>query len=356
MPKKDNLSMDDLLEEGSLSIVVPRRGEVLEGTILSLGESEALIDLGAKAEGLLPYSEVDDVKALRVGARILVYVLTPEDRHGQMLLSAKRAQLVNAWLKLEEALKTGEVLEGELTGFNKGGMMVDVFGLKGFLPFSHFVSGPDSSLSAPQYQSAMDKMRGEKVKVKVLELDASTERVILSEKLAHQEMKRRKEREVLDSLKLGQEVSVLVKEVLPFGLLVDLQGIDALVPKEELSWREDKDQLSQFKRGQEIKAKILEMDQESSGRRPKLSIKRLSADPWLELAKKFNKKKKFKAKVTKITSFGILVELPDGVEGLLPLSELSGDKEVQVGDDLLLKLKAVDEKNRRLELEWGGQK
>jgi len=129
-----------------------------------------------------------------------------------------------------------------------------------------------------------------------------------------------------------------------------------LVPKEELSWREDKDQLSQFKRGQEIKAKILEMDQESSGRRPKLSIKRLSADPWLELAKKFNKKKKFKAKVTKITSFGILVELPDGVEGLLPLSELSGDKEVQVGDDLLLKLKAVDEKNRRLELEWGGQK
>lgn len=342
--------MEELLSSHSIPLTYLSKGDVVEGTIISLTDSEALVDVGAKAEGILPFSEADP-EELKKGRQILVYVLTPEDRRGQLLLSANRAQTVGGWLKLDKAQEQDQILEAEVAGYNKGGLLVKIFGLSGFVPFSHTVDVPSQNLSQSELQSALDKMRGGKIKVKILELNKDQERIILSQRDAHKEVREKEMQKALEELKVGERLEAEITQVMPYGLVVGTGGVTGLIPRDELSWGKEIG-LADFSPGNKVKAQVEELD--PANLRLRLSIKRLTPDPWLKLAGKFKRGEKVEGEITKITSFGLLLDLKDGLEGLLPLSELPEDKrEVRVGEKLKLAVKAVDGKNRRLELGMG---
>ncbi|MBM4401923.1 MAG: 30S ribosomal protein S1 [Candidatus Cloacimonetes bacterium] len=348
MSKASVTSMQDLLASSDFLFQSLHRGDVVEGKILSVTDKEALVDVGAKAEGILPQREIKDLN-LKVGDRLLVYVLTPEDKEGQILLSIKRAQGARAWLELEKASQTGKILSAEITGHNKGGLIVMMQGVQAFIPFSHLVSAPDPNLPRPELQSALDKMRGMKLSVKVIELNREKDRIILSERDAVEERELARKVEELEKFKPGQKVNGVITAVMPYGLEVDVNGVAALIPQDEISWEEKTGQLAEFSVGQEVSAEVLQL-KKTIGRLT-LSIKKLIPDPWEELVRKFKPGKKVKGEITKITSFGVFVKVAKEIEGLLPLSALSeGKTDVKVGDKLDVAVKAIDKENRRLEL------
>ena len=355
MSKVAEKTMEELLAATDLSFRSLRRGDVVEGKVISISEKEILIDLGTKAEGILLQREIKGLD-LKLGDKLLVYVLTLEDRGGQILLSLKKAESANAWLKLEDAAEKQKSLSAEVTGYNKGGLIVVLLGTQAFIPFSHLVTGPEPSLAKPELQSALDKMRGNKISVKVIELDREKDRVILSEREAVEEIKSDKRAKKLAKFKIDQKIKGVIKSVMPYGLVITVDGsdvrrngVEGLIPQDELSWEEKTGQLASFEIGQEVFAKVLSINQESD--RITLSIKRLSVDPWEELTMKFKPKKKVKGEITRITSFGVFVRITNGIEGLLPLSSLPKEKSnIEIGGKLDVVIKAVDKENRRLEL------
>lgn len=353
MLKSSAISMKDLLATSDFLFQSLHRGDVVEGKILGVTDKEALVDVGAKAEGILPQKEIKDLD-IKAGDRLLVYVLTPEDKEGQILLSIKKAQGARAWLELENAAEAGKVLSAEVAGHNKGGLIVTVQGVQAFIPFSHLLCGPDPSLPRPELQSALDKMRGTKVSVKVIELNREKDRIILSEREVIEEMELVKKTEKLEKFKLHQKVAGVITGVMPYGLEVDVDGVTALVPQDEISWEEKAGQLAEFSVGQKISAKVLQVEKTIG--KLTLSIKGLTADPWDELVRKFKPKDKVRGEISKITSFGVFVKISDsaerdGVEGLVPLSLLPKEKtNIKIGEKLNVVVKAVDRENRRLEL------
>jgi len=341
--------MQNLLQKDGIQFVRVKRGDVVEGTVVSVSAREALVDLGSKAEGILPFSEVDDLSCLKPGAKILVYVITPEDRRGQLLLSVQRARIINAWAQLEESLTQNQILEAKIKGFNKGGCLVDILGLQGFLPFSLLMSGIDSEDNGEHYQKNLERLKGQTVQVKVVELDPQQRRIIVSERDAFRVARAAEISQLVEKLKVGDLLSVQVKEVLPFGLLVDYQGVEALVPQEELSWQEDDNSLFNFHPGQDLEVKVIELPTDGGGQ-IKLSLRQVSDDPWLKLKASFDEGREIRGRIKKITSFGLVIEISPGVETLLPLS-IAKEREVNLGDELELKIKTLDLASRRLEVE-----
>lgn len=348
MPKTSKETMEELFKTMDFSFKSLHRGDVVEGKVLSVTGKEALVGLGAKAEGILPQREIKgfDIKA---GDKLLVYVLTPEDKEGQILLSLKKAEGAKAWLQLSNAFEQGERLEAIVTGHNKGGLIVEVLGTQAFIPFSHLSSCPDPSLPRPELQSALDKMREARLSVKLIELNKEKDRIILSERDAVEEIEQTKRSKELKKFQVGQQVKGAIVSVMPYGLMIDVDGVEALVSQNELSWEEKTGNLASFEVGQQLTAKVLEIDE--AGGKLKLSMKRLTADPWEKLTKKFKAKQKVKGEIRKITSFGVFVKITDGVEGLLPLSVLPKEKtDLTVGDKLDVVVKTIDKEGRRLEL------
>lgn len=343
-------TMENLLKKYTISIPVLRRGDLVEGEILVLTATEALVDIGSKAEGILPLSEFEE-EMPKVGNRILVYVLTTESRKGQILLSYKKALAIKLWLDLEKAIEKDKTLVAEVIGHNKGGLIVDIWGLQGFIPFSHLESGPDSALARSELQSQLDRMRGEKIKVKVVEVNKDKNRIILSERKAKDEEELKNKQKALARLKQGETISAIILKVMPYGLILDLDGVTGVIPKEEISWEEELT-LSKFEGGQKIKAKILEIEKERG--RVILSIRKLKPDPWEQKVKKTKTKKKLEGEVSKITSLGVWVRLARDVEGLLPLAELPHEKQdLKVGEKLKVKLKNINVEEHKVDLEIG---
>lgn len=342
--------MEELLPKESLSIQQLCRGDVVEGTILEVTDREALVDVGGKSEGLIPQRERKGYD-LSPGDRVYTYVLTTEDRRGQTLLSLERAESVKAWMDLEKAMESGDLLTATITGHNKGGLQAEVLGLEAFIPFSHADSAPDLSQERAELQSQLDKMRGEELKVQVIELNRDQNRVILSETQALAEEELAKRRESLEDYKVGDVVTVPVSAVMPYGLMVDLSGADGLIPQEELSWEEEAPEeiLASFDVGDEVSAKITQLDAESG--RVRLSIKQVSGDPWKRFTEEYSEGDKVSGEVTRITSYGVFVKISDDVEGMLPLSKIPEEEEFGVGGKVEVKIVSLDSANRQLELE-----
>lgn len=340
-------NMETLLKRQNLVPGGLNRGDIIEGKVLAVLDKEALIDVGAKAEGILPLSEVKD-QGIETGQILLVYVLNPEDRDGQIRLSYRRAQAMQVWLKLQKALETNGTLEVEVMGHNKGGLLVDVNGVQGFIPFSHLDSTPDTSLPQPEFQSCLDKMRGEKLLVKLIELDQEKNRVIFSEREAQEEERMREQRKVLERFSIGETIEASIKHVMPYGLVLDLTDVENLIPLDEITWEKEV-LLASFARGQRIKAQIVDIDWVLG--RITLSIKRLSSDPFGTVTQSFRTGDKIKGVVKKITSRGILMELALDVEGVLPLSALpEGKKEIKLGEEMEVIVEMIDSEKREIRL------
>lgn len=345
----------------NLSFDVPTRGDIRVGTIVSINRGEVLVDIGAKSEGMIDSRELDRMSRseraqLIVGNEIDVYVQNPEDKDGNIVLSLVKAEEEMDWRWAEELLDTQDVFEGSISGYNKGGLLVQMRRVRGFIPASQL----DNVRRQINYGATPDErwshMVGEPVQVKVIEVDRSRNRLILSERAAMKDWRESRKDHLLGELQEGEIREGRVINLADFGAFVDLGGADGLIHLSELSWKRVAHPREVLSVGDKVKVYVLNVDRDR--RRIGLSLKRLESDPWLAIEETCQVGSLVEGKITKITKFGAFAQLSglDGIEGLIHISELSEEhvshpREVlNEGTVVTVRVIRVDSQRRRLGL------
>lgn len=341
MVEKD--AMTKLLEKSKAKVRRLRPGEVVEGTVLSKKKDELVLNIGAKAEGIVSGKELEDeaetFKRLKVGEKVLATILQAEDNRGYVLLSLRRAEPERDRRRLQEAFEKEEVIEVEVFGPNKGGVVARFGSLRGFIPFSHL------SLKRKMAANA-GKLAGKVLTVKVIELDPEVGRIVLSEREALTDQERQAEVKEIAKVKVGETYEGEITSVTPFGVFVKFDSLEGMVHISELSWEKTDNPKSKFKIGDGLKVQVIEVNEEEG--KIMLSHKKTLPNPWEKVAKKYPQGKKVKGKVTKIADFGAFVELEPGVEGLIHVTETTGP--LAEGDEVEARVIEVDPKNQKLAL------
>jgi small subunit ribosomal protein S1 len=357
-------TMEELLREQSGEIRSLKHGDVVEGTVVRIDKDEILVDIGAKSEGVVSNRELYGRNAevqpqLNIGDQVLVYVLQPESQEGHAVLSLRRAGLERKWRSMQEQLDAGAIIEAPVIDHNKGGLIVDC-GIRGFVPISQIVDfprRPQNEQPRDAAQEIAEKLQpyvGRKLRLKILEVNRKANRLILSEKVALYEERREKRDELFSSLQVGQKVTGTVRSIAPFGVFIDLGGIDGLVHKSELSWNKVNNPEAGYKVGEEVEAEVIDINHERG--RISLSIRRLQPDPWHSTVADFKVGDIIDGTVTKLVNFGAFVRVRDGLEGLIHISELSHQRVAHPGDvvhegqTLKLKIISLDSERHRLGL------
>ena len=331
---------------------------------MRIDKDEILVDIGAKSEGVVSNRELfgrhgEGQAPLNIGDVVLVYVLQPESPEGHAVLSLRRAGLERKWRAMQEQFEAGVIIEAPVIDHNKGGLIVDC-GIRGFVPISQIVDfprRPQNDQPRDAAQEIAEKLQpfvGRKLRLKILEVNRKANRLILSEKVALYEERREKRDELFSSLQVGQKVTGSVRSIAPFGVFIDLGGIDGLVHKSELSWNKVNNPEAGYKVGDEVEAEVIDINHERG--RISLSIRRLQPDPWHSTVADFNVGDVIDGTVTKLVNFGAFVRVRDGLEGLIHISELSHQRVAHPGDvvhegqTLKLKIISLDSERHRLGL------
>ena len=352
--------MEALLASTSAPINI-KRGDVVEGVIVRIDQDEVLVDIGLKSEGVLPAKELPSngygsMPELQRDQKVLVYVVQPETQEGHAILSLKRANVERQWRIAEEQYKNGELLKARVIDYNKGGLIVDVAGIRGFVPISQILnlkreevaSGGESQETAAKLQSMKDK----ELQLKIIEINRARNRLILSERLAVQEWRQRRREELLDELKPGEVRKGIVSNLANFGAFVDLGGADGLVHISQLAWSRVNHPNEVLHVGQEVEVQVLSVDKDK--KKIALSIKRAEVDPWTTVAQRYQVGQVVTGVVTKIAPFGAFARIEDGIEGLIHLSELTPGQDprgiLHEGAQLQLRILRIDAERRRLGL------
>ena len=356
--------MAELLAEQDTEIKSFKHGDVVEGSVVRIDKDEILVDIGAKSEGVVSNRELygrnaESQPQLSIGDVVLVYVLQPESQEGHVVLSLRRAGLERKWRSMQEQFEGGAIIEAPVIDHNKGGLIVDC-GIRGFVPISQIVDfprRPQNDQPRDAAQEIAEKLQpfvGRRLRLKILEVNRKANRLILSEKVALYEERREKRDELFSSLQVGQKVTGTVRSIAPFGVFVDLGGIDGLVHKSELSWNKVNNPESGYRVGEEVEAEVIDINHERG--RISLSIRRLQPDPWHSTVADFKIGDVIDGTVTKLVNFGAFVRVRDGLEGLIHISELSHQRVAHPGDvvhegqDLKLKIISLDSERHRLGL------
>ena len=345
--------MEELLD-GSIPLRELRRGEIVEGQVMRVDQDGILVSVGHKSEGVVPQREMRSVTAdaaarYQVGETIQVYVLDASSGEGQALLSIDRARGEASWGILESLVETGGTIKAKITGYNRGGAVVDIDGLQAFIPLSQTVLP-----QGVEHEAALASRVGEEITAKVLEVNRRRNRAVLSERAANREQREGVKDALLDSLQEGDTRHGRVTGVSGFGAFVDLGGADGLIHISELSWAPVASVEDVVQVGQEIDVYVLRVDRDS--RRIALSLRRLAPTPWDEAAETFAIGQLVTGSITKLTDFGAFARVNDAVEGLIHVSELTErhirhPKEVVgVGDTMTLKIVSLDPERHRLGL------
>ena len=354
-----NQEMMNLLNEGPSGYRSLRRGEIVEGTVVQVGRDELLVDIGTKAEAVIPIDELgvghtSPASAARVGDTILAMVLETEGREGHAILSLARAQTERGWRRLEKLFEDGETIHAEVVEANRGGLIVHIDGVRGFVPLSQIVdfrqpAGEDDSIEA-----RLDRMRGKDLELKVIEINRRRNRLILSERAATQERRMRERDHLFEELEEGQTRTGRVSSISDFGAFVDLGGADGLVHLSELSWAPVAHPSQVVKVGDEVEVLILGVDREK--KKIALSLKRLRSEPWEDILSRYFVGEIVPARVTKLAAFGAFAEIEPGIEGLIHISELSDERiqhprnVVEEGQQIMAKILRIEPERRRLGL------
>jgi small subunit ribosomal protein S1 len=336
----------------------PRRGQVRTGVILSIRDQEIVVGVGAKRDGIVPYSDMqrlgaEALAALSVGDKIPVYVLRPEDQDGNLLVSLNMARQEQAWLRARELADSDQVFEEQVIGYNKGGLVVPVGDIRGFIPASQ-VPGFPRGLSQEERLMRLADMVGQTLQVKVIEINQRKRRLILSATIAQRQWRKQQRESLLASLREGEVRKGVVSGLCTFGAFVDLGGADGLIHVSELSWRRIRHPKEVLKVGDEVEAYVLRLDLEK--KRIGLSLKRLQPEPWALVEDKYELGQLVEGVVTNVVDFGAFAEIEEGVEGLIHVSELADGQishprdVVKRGDLLLLRIIRIDTRRRRLGL------
>lgn len=356
----ENNNMASLLEQG-LGIDFPRQGEIREGVIASINpeQKQILVSIGTKSEGVISGREFDaiphdELAKLEVGQRIPVYVLNPEDQNGNVVLSYTRAREEVAWREAEELLKSHKPVHSKIVGYNKGGLIVPVGGLRGFLPASQVSLSRRAMAGGDTPEERWSKMIGEEIDVVVIELDRERRRLIVSERAASSETRESIKERVIEELKEGDVRVGRVTSLADFGAFVNISGADGLVHLSEISWDKINHPSEVLKVGDEVKVKVISIDRER--KRIGLSIRQLQEDPWVQKAAKYQVGQLVEAEITRLTKFGAFAKIEDDLEGLIHISELSEKrvehpKEVlKEGEKVTLRIIRIDPANHRIGL------
>jgi small subunit ribosomal protein S1 len=360
--KAGSADLETLLQEG-YGFTPLKRGEVREGTVVSVSSSVILIDLGSKTEGIISGRELERMpremlKNIKVGDEVLAYVVNPEDRNGNIVLSLTRAQLEKDWREAERLYESQEMFSGAVAGFNKGGLIVRLGRVRGFVPASQLASSrhahPGKEGSAPE--DRWDDLVSETLQLKVIEIDRERNRLILSERAAMREWRRAQKEKLLAELTEGETREGEVISLADFGAFVDLGGADGLIHLSELSWKRVNHPREVLKVGDEVKVYVLNVDRER--RRIGLSLKRLQPDPWTLVEENYQVDQLVEGVITKLAKFGAFACLvgDEEIEGLIHISELSDGhiahpKEVvEEGQVVTLRVIRIDSDQRRMGL------
>jgi len=327
-----------------------QEGEIISGKVVRIDNDEVLVDIGYKSEGIIPFQELADKQisspeeVVKVGDEINVYIMKVENSEGNPLLSKRRADHEQAWAKLAEAYETGQPIEGEVLQVVKGGLIIFV-GLRAFLPASQV---------GLRYEPNLEKYVGQTLRVRVIELDRSRNKVIVSQKVVLEEELEAKRAALWQELAEGQVRKGTVTKLTDFGAFVDLGGIEGLVHISELSWARVKHPSEVLQEGEEIEVMVLGVDRERE--RVSLGLKQVLPDPWDGVGEKYPVGSIQEGIVTHIVGFGAFVQLEPGVEGLVHISQLANHRVaeasevVQVGEKVRVKVLDVNEKDRRISL------
>ncbi len=352
--------MGDLLQQ-SESADQPKRGDIRKGVIARITANEVLVSIGTKSEGVIPAKELEKLDAaargmLHEGQEITVYVVNPEDHAGNVLLSLARAQEETDWHQVEQLMSSQTVYAGRVDGFNKGGLIVKVGNLRGFVPASQFSLSRRHRSEGETPEQKWSKMVGEPIHVKVIEVDRSRNRLILSERAAAKEARESQKERLLNELHEGEEHVGHVISLASFGAFVDLGGADGLVHLSEISWKRINHPSEVLKVGQKVRVRVLGVERER--KRISLSMKALAQDPWAEVLGALHEGQLVTATVTKLAKFGAFARLEghDEVEGLIHITELSEKRiehpreVLQEGQTLTLRVVKLDPQARRIGL------
>jgi len=349
---------EEWLRKADFGLVRPKRGAIVEGTIVQISPAEILVDIGAKRDGFVPASDLEHVPEevrdrLNVGDRIPVIVHRVYEETGDIELSISQALQEQDWVKAKELEASGEIVECEVVGYNKGGLIVQFGQVRGFVPLSHVANVP-RNLSPEERMRYMSELIGQYLSLKVVEVDRSRRRLILSHREAVRQLREKRKDELLATLKEGDVVHGKVRSIADFGAFIDLGGVDGLVHKSEISWEPVGRIQDVLKSGQEVDAVVIKVD--TKARRIGLSLKRLQPNPWEEKVKKYQEGDVVKAVIINITDFGAFARLEEGVDGLIHISELplsSGQRPgdvVSPGDEVFVKILKIDKERQRISL------
>ncbi len=336
-----------------IEIRQPQRGDIIDGKIVQVKPEEIIVDIGAKTEGVIPRSEwnasflVDKDKEPEVGEEVKVYVLDPgKGEDGLIKLSRWRAIFEEAWDYIRDAKNEDRPITVKGLRKVKGGLIVDVYGIEGFIPQSH-LSLPDKPVSAWRF-------KGKEIDVKILEAERRRKRVVLSRRVLLEEELEKEKRRLFETLKEGDIVEGKVSGITRFGVFVDLGPAEGLIHLTELSWKKDVKPRDVVRKGQKVKVKVVEVRPETE--RISLSLKQLQPDPWENIEEKYKVGQVYEGKVTRVTDFGAFVELEPGVEGLISKRDLDwGEvdnprKVLREGQRIKVKVLGVKPQERRIRL------
>ena len=353
--------MGEYLNSEDFSFQMPVAGEIRDGIIASISGTQILVSVGAKSEGLIVGKEFEAIPAevlatFEVGKAIPVYVVTPHDQEGNLVLSFVRAVEEQSWIDAEAALASGESFESTVVGYNKGGLLVPLSTIRGFIPASQLSLSRRLTLTGDTPEAKYKNFVGEPVSVCVIEVDRERHRLILSERAASSETRDQIRDKVLEELAEGEVRKGRVTSLADFGAFVNIGGADGLVHMSEISWDRVVNPNEVLKVGEEVKVKIISIDRER--RRIGLSIRQLLGDPWSDQVKNLKIGQLVEGEITRLTSFGAFARLnvPGDLEGLIHISELSDrrvehPKEVvKVGDVVTLRILKIEDEDHRIGL------
>ncbi len=325
-------------------------GEVVSGRVVRIDKDEVLVDVGFKSEGVIPSAElsirknVDPGEEVELGEEVDVLVLTKEDQEGRLIVSKKRARFEKAWRRIEGAAESGEAVEGTVIEVVKGGLIIDL-GIRGFLP---------ASLVDIRRVAELDEFLHTKIICKVIEINRQRNNVVLSRRAVLEEERKGQRQGILDQLQPGTVVEGQISNIVDFGAFVDLNGIDGLIHISEISWSHVNHPNEVLSIGDTVQVKVLDIDRDRQ--RISLGLKQTQDDPWQRVVDTYNVGDDLEGTVTKVVTFGAFVEILDGVEGLVHISELAAHhvenprEVVQPGDEIKVKVLEVDDERRRLSL------
>ena len=345
--KNINLSTDDIEEPEiyNKNIVELNEKQLVKGNVVSLNNKEVLVDIGFKSEGTISLSEFDVIPA--IGQEIDVFLVVFEDRHGRLILSKERAEFEKKWMNLRAAASDETIIKGIIVKRIKGGMVVDLNGINAFLPGSQIDVKPVSDF---------DSYLNQEFEFKIVKFNELRQNIVVSRKAIMSDHSDVNKKEIFDSIEKGMEIDGIVKNITDFGAFIDLgSGVDGLLHITDITWGRINHPSDRLSIGEKIKVKIIDIDVDKS--RLSLGTKQLSQNPWDNIKNNFSESDKVEGKIVNIMNYGVFIEIEEGIEGLVHISEFSWTKHIKhpsdiykVGDKVKTVILSIDQDNKKISL------